>query len=266
MLEIDVSAGARVRRLVAACMVLVNGAAFPARAADDSHLRIETTAALENFYFESVILSLSILFKGAGEEEKGLCVSQLYFGSPLGQWAVLHGFWQDRDKVPELLGLYLFDVLCRNEKIDPPSPQQWEKAAGSHRATLSWAKETDLSLYLFAGMRTMFTFAAVRLKDQSLAKCIVEKYDDAFEAKVLAGAGAKPVLWSLYDEMRGVCPLFPNGPESKDMVWFKLPDFDGAARERLLAVAEFKACDGQSGSSQTECRGNAFNARIKALE
>lgn len=253
-------------RVVGWGAVLLAGLAGAARA-DNPQAVIEATAAREDFYFEAVMESLSLLFTGAGEEEKGLCVTDSYFGSPLGQRVVLYSLWEHRDKLPETVAIPLFDKMCADRDAVPEksSAEQWRTAAMSQAATPSWEK-TDMSMVLFAGMRTMFTFAAVHLQNAPLAQCIVEKYDDALEAKMLNAQHTRPVLHALYDEMRTLCPLFPNGPASKNMVMTKIPDIDGAARERLLIVADLKACDRYSGSSRTECAETAFKARMKALQ
>lgn len=261
------SKDARTRHLLVGFAALLIAATDPVRAADDSHLRVEATVSQPDFYFEGVILTLALMFKGAGEEAKGLCVTDSYFGSPLGQRSVLYGFWEHRDVVPEQLGLHVFDVLCERKNAVPQthSAKQWETAAKSHGAVPNWAK-VDISTFLFAGMRTMLTFAAVRLKDPSPAKCIVERYDEAFEAKVMAEARIRPVLLALYDELRSVCPLFPKGPESKNMVRSIIPDIDGAARERILTASELKACDRHDGPARLECADRAFKSRLQALQ
>lgn len=265
MRGIDVLVGAPERRLIAALMAILTGATTPALAENPQAI-IEATAAREDFYFEAVMETLSLLFTGAGEEEKGICVTDSYFGSPLGQRVVLYSLWANRDKLPETVAIPLFDEMCaeQDDATSKPSAAQWRAAAMSRAATPSW-KSTDMSMVLFAGMRTMFTFAAVKLKNPALAQCVVEKYDDALEAKILGAGQTRPPLHALYDEMRSLCTLFPNGPASKNMVMTKIPDIDGAARERLLTVAELKACDRHTGSSRKECAEDAFKARMKAL-
>ena len=247
-------------------MAILTGATTPALAENPQAI-IEATAAREDFYFEAVMETLSLLFTGAGEEEKGTCVTDSYFSSPLGQRVVLYSLWASRDKLPETVAIPLFDEMCAEQDgaTSKPSAAQWRAAAMSHAATPNW-ESTDKSMVLFAGMRTMFTFAAIKLKNPTLAQCVVEKYDDALEAKILGGGQTRPPLHALYDEMRSLCTLFPNGPASKDMVMTKIPDIDGAARERLLTVAELKACDRHAGSSRKECAEDAFKARMKALQ
>lgn len=252
-------------RVVGWGAVLFAGLAGTARA-DNPQAVIEATAAREDFYFEAVMETLSLLFTGAGEEEKGLCITDSYFGSPLGQRVVLYSLWMHRDKLPETVAIPLFDEMCAEPDgaTSKPSAAEWRTAAMSQASTPSW-ENADMSMVLFAGMRTMFTFAAVQLKNPALAQCVVEKYDDALEAKILGAGQTRPPLHALYDEMRSLCTLFPNGPASKNMVMTKIPDIDGAARERLLTVAELKACDRHTGSSRKECAEDAFKARMKAL-
>ncbi|HEX2839918.1 hypothetical protein [Hyphomicrobium sp.] len=265
MRGIDVLVGARERRLIAALMAILTGATTPALAENPQAI-IEATAAREDFYFEAVMETLSLLFTGAGEEKKGVCVTDSYFGSPLGQRVVLYSLWMHRDKLPETVAIPLFDEMCAEPDgaTSKPSAAEWRAAAMSQASTPSW-ENADMSMVLFAGMRTMFTFAAVQLMNPALAQCVVEKYDDALEAKILGAGQTRPPLHALYDEMRSLCTLFPNGPASKNMVMTKIPDIDGAARERLLTVAELKACDRYSGSSRKECAEDAFKARMKAL-
>lgn len=260
MLQSNVSIGAKTRRLVAISLAIAIGVTKPARAADDSHLAVEATAAQKDFYFEAVIQSLSIMYKGAGEEQKGLCVTDMYFGSPLSLRVVLDGFWRGRTGTEEV-GIAVFDTLCADRKPpDPDGAKLWQFAAKSHGSVPAWAT-SDWTVLLFAGMRTMFSFAAVQLKDKALARCILERYDETLVDNVHKRGG--PVLPALYDEMRAVCGLFPNGPASKNMVGAKIPDVDGAARERLLTVSQMRACDRRS--DRSSCMDELFKARIEEL-
>lgn len=251
---------ARARIVVTCLLALAFDAASSLMAADDTHLSIEATAAQDDFYFEAVIQSLSIMFKGAGEEEKGLCVTDMYFGSPLSQRVVLDGFWRSRTGTEEV-GIAVFDTLCADRKPpDPDGAKLWQFAAKSHGSVPAWAT-SDWTVLLFAGMRTMFSFAAVQLKDKALARCILERYDETLVDNVHKRGG--PVLPALYDEMRAVCGLFPDGPASKNMVGARIPDVDGAARERLLTVSQMKVCDHRSDPSS--CVDDLFKARVQDL-
>jgi len=212
---------------------------------------------------EAAARALVVATIASGETERGRCLHDQYFGSPLRQRDVLGSVWQAKaSSLYEALKAAM-EWACVNEPdhSQPLSPQDielWGRTGNG--SVLLELKELSVSgADAAAGMLEAYVQGA----HDAVGSCIrAERAVWAVDQSVYVSMG-QPIAVAVHDKMRERCGLNADRPEAGTLSLPAMADVEAVARERVLIAQDLWGCSTKNDFSA--CSQGKYKARARVL-
>lgn len=206
---------------------------------------------------EAAARAFVVATMASGDRERGQCLHDQYFGSPLKQRKLLGAVWISDAASPYAALSAAMKRACRYEATFPQPVGAQDKELWGR--TGNGTVLLELGEYYASGADAVAGMLADQLGSSKpeLVECIEQhRASGALKAAVYA-AKDQPLSVAVHDELRARCGLHADKPPAASLSFPAMPDTETVARERLLIIQDGWAC------SQTSHVELCLNARYK---
>lgn len=253
------SLGSRITAGIAVWGLLANGAS-----ADELSSRV--ILAKPFVFVEASIEMLAFAAAATGQKDKAACINNSYFGSPAGTRMIVDKVWQYPDNSADAVIALLLSNLCvDNQPILPPMPALWKY---THTDDIAVTEMRNGAVAIDAGLRALARRASIE-KQSDAAHCIAGRMSsgELFDTvgATLRSTDPASITAATFNAVHAACG-YPRDVMPGDAPAPAIPDFFGAARERLAAVRDLQSCERvMDDKERAGCVDGLFTKRNNAI-